>query len=1264
MNAEQNLNLTELIDDFDRVLSSTSFNDPYTLPEFVEKIEFIITTAGENELMGLQDVCLLLQEYLSDIALGEGNLTVEQFKLICEWPQLALNYLKQPDDAVNAELLIAHLQDPDWPSPISQENGQVILEMLSISNIDSEVQEPQENHIHTAIKGLVSAVDAYSEDDLKTTLAKIIQSVDELASVVGENGLYGFQDLCLLLLENINDLFDEAIPLSDAQRTLLTSWSRLAEKYVCKFDSKEIAHALIKNARDHNWPSKLSDSDTKVLAGMMNIEWENELEQINPISIEESIDNEQTQIISNELSSEIAIDLKEGGMPAALKPVGEGLIKMLMNGVQKMESDAIHILEVVNADVTDKNAFNDAFSKYAMGIERFGNACQAAELDGLYQVSTIFNKDIKLLTANNVLITRTQLELLSDWTQAVSFYLTSLGNPDASLELVSFLQSNVWQEPLTEEGSSALIHLLNTPYVSEDKSKGTARLTHASPEDVSISLPEDINQELLDGLLQELPGQTERFTEVIQLLGNGSGDMQDLERAQRIAHTVKGAANTVGIRGIATLTHQLEDVIAILSENKVLPSRALAISLIEAADCLEEMSESLLTQAAAPVNALSVLQSLLDWANNLEKEGVSILEDDLQIKQGEVTAEVEDIEGRQEHNEEKSPAQMLQVPASRIDDLLRLIGELTIHNSHLVEKVKISKEQNNMLLDNNKILKGLLSDLERHVDMHGNTFTQKIDPNNGVFDTLELEKYNELHTVTNRLVEAAADSYELNWDTKKVLGELDGLLDDQSLLHREAHEMVMHTRMVPIKSIASRLQRSIRQVNRATGKQANLHLRGTDTLIDSDLLNHLADALMHILRNAVDHGIESKEERIRIGKPLEGRVDLEFFSDGSQIVVRCRDDGAGLDLESIRNKAKQCGILNVGEELSDSELSRLILQPGFSTKAETTQTSGRGIGMDVVYTRLLLMKGAIHIESNEGQGCLIGMQIPMTLITTHALLIKHRNQVLGISGRCIEQVLHPQDTELINTDSGLKCKVGDELFDTDTVENLLNLPTDRSAENQTEKQALLIQQEDIKKVIFIQELVDIRELFVKSIGKYLGNLKGILGATILGDGSVVPVFDVIELIRRPYDHSDRIASELINTPINEALPMALIVDDSLSARRALAQVIKDAGYDVRTAKDGLEALAIVETKRPDIILVDLEMPRMNGLELASYIRTTAETADLPIIMVTSRSTNKHKEMAAASGVNVYMTKPFSEDLMLDNVHSLLSQNHALTAILH
>jgi chemotaxis protein histidine kinase CheA len=584
------------------------------------------------------------------------------------------------------------------------------------------------------------------------------------------------------------------------------------------------------------------------------------------------------------------------------------------------------------------------------------------------------------------------------------------------------------------------------------------------------------------------------------------------------------------------------------------------------------------------------------------------------------------------------------------------VGESIILTSQVQERIRKTLTQTRAMLEQNRFSQQLTAELEQLVDVRNVSSPLSRSMRRGDFDPLELEQYNELNTVTHRLLEAATDTRELGRAVEDNLTALDALLVDQGRLHRDSQEAVLRTRMVPIQTVAPRLQRSVRQTCRLADKEAELVVRGADTLMDSNILNEIVDPLMHVLRNAVDHGIEPPAQRKRLGKHPVGRIELSVLREGNTIVMRCQDDGAGLDLAAIRQTATERGLLASDQPLAEDELARLILLPGFSTRGETTQTSGRGIGMDVVYSRLLDLKGSLRIQTRAGHGCLMELRLPVTLISTHALLVRMRNQIYALSSRGIEQILYSGVGKIQKLGNATTYRLGDEVYELTPLDALLDLPPDRRTRNRATPPVLLVREETGNlRAVLVQEAVDSRDLVVKNLGQYLPKLNGIVGATILGDGSVAPVLDLPELLRAPAAAARRTpAPGRAATPTPVACRQSVLaVDDSLSARRSLAQFARDAGFEVRTARDGLEAIEIIKGKQPDIVLADLEMPRMNGLELTAHLRANPATRELPVIMITSRSTAKHRREAERMGVNVYLTKPFVEDELLGHIHKLL-----------
>lgn len=983
-------------------------------------------------------------------------------------------------------------------------------------------------------------------------------------------------------------------------------------------------------------------------ASEVELDLESESETAAEDDIEETLEMESAV---DEDDSETDSDVSSE--PSAAQ---QEMLELISAEITQIPETAEELLNAASAEEGAPESRSEALSSYAEQLELLGNASASIGLMGLQDVFNRLHANLSKLSAQEAPLNAEQRRLIETWPELALAYLGALHDRGASEALVRLLADRRWPQPLQAEDAGALTALLAAPALVSLEAEVEVRPQQALPEDISLAFPADGNQQLLDSLLQELPHQAAEFSTAIQRLAAGEGNLKDVEVAQRIAHTLKGAGNTVGVRGIATLTHHVEDILQALSKEGALPTQPLADTLLNASDCLEIMSEALLGMSEPPPQALDVLQEVLDWANRIDQSGIPTGGERLPAPARAAMPREEEAPSAAQAAPAAAAEALLRIPAHMVDDLLRLMGESFILTGQVQERVRRTLAQTKSMLAQNRSLLQLTTELEQLIDIRNVSSPLSKSMQRGDFDPLELEQYNELYTVTHRLLETSTDARELNGTIQDNLAALDSLLVDQSRLHRDSQQAVLRTRMVPVQTVAPRFQRSVRQTCRLVNKEAELVMSGIDTLVDSNVLNGMVDPLMHILRNAIDHGIEPPEQRKRSGKPPVGKINLSFVQEGNNIVIRCQDDGAGLNLPAIQRLAIERGLIAPDKSLAEEELIRLILLPGFSTQSQTTQTSGRGIGMDVVYSRLLDMKGTLRIQTKAGQGCLMELRLPVTLISTHALLLRIRNQIYALSDRGIEQILYYGVGTIQTVGNTTTFRLENDIYELTNFAALLNLPPDRREKHRTTPPIILARDErGTIRAVLADEIIDSRDLVVKNLGGYLPKLDGVVGATILGDGSVAPVLDLPELLRaRKTEYRPSLAAAQApaypNTPQRQVV---LAVDDSLSARRTLAQFIQDAGFEVRTARDGLEAIEVINRKVPDLILVDLEMPRMNGLELTAHLRGSTSTQKLPIIMITSRSTDKHRREAQTMGVDAYLTKPFVEDELLDYIHRLL-----------
>jgi chemosensory pili system protein ChpA (sensor histidine kinase/response regulator) len=480
------------------------------------------------------------------------------------------------------------------------------------------------------------------------------------------------------------------------------------------------------------------------------------------------------------------------------------------------------------------------------------------------------------------------------------------------------------------------------------------------------------------------------------------------------------------------------------------------------------------------------------------------------------------------------------------------------------------------------------------------------------------------------------------------------LLIEQRAMQKSHLETVQKLRLTPVQKIVSRCQRIVRQTARMTGKEVELHISGEQTLIDSEVLNGLADALMHLLRNAVDHGIETPEFREQVGKPRQGAIRLNFTNDRNVLNISCDDDGSGLDTARILAAGLNKGFVTDQQALSEEQIQRLIFRPGFSTKELASQVSGRGIGMDAIQAQIARMNGVIDLASRPGHGLTVTMNVPSNQYDAPMILVKIDGQTFAVSEHGIERIFCALDGKIVtDADGAVQYQIEQQHYAADTLGNLLGLG--QKTELPDKATGLLFKSRNgVEQVVLVDQVIGYRNLMIRPFGNYLKGVYGVLGGVMLGSGQIAPAIDLFELLsdaeRRT--RADHVAT-LAPIRLRVAKTVALVVDDSLSARKATVQLLKDAGFEVQTAIDGLDAIEKIEAQKPDIILSDLEMPRMNGIELTRYLRAAPELHAIPLIMITSRSTEKHRTQADNAGVTLYMTKPFSDDDLIIKLNDLL-----------
>ncbi len=804
-----------------------------------------------------------------------------------------------------------------------------------------------------------------------------------------------------------------------------------------------------------------------------------------------------------------------------------------------------------------------------------------------------------------------------------------------------------------------------------------------------------VDDELMDVFVQEAEDHLGGFNRALVALDRRPDDGAQLAEAKRVIHTLKGAAAALGYPVTAALCHSIEDLFGVLDDSRREPSRDMLTLFFESAEALEALVAGITAgrgERAGQADALraryAAFLSSTGSAGGAGSAGTT--DTGANQQQAEPPPTLEDFARTAEH-----APRSVRVDIAHLDNLLNLVGELVINRTgqeqHLeklgrtVAELLLSVERLRRVgfqLENRyevaELLRGeapraALSATRRATQTgltDGRdpgtgrpylTLVGPLTPGEEEFDALELDRYTELHTISRELVEIAADISAAGTELDGLYDGFDQTLSRQSRIATDLQDRMMEVRLVPLSTIAARLYRAVRGVATRRGRLTELVITGETVEIDKVLLEEITDPLLHLVRNAADHGIESPEERRQRGKPASGTIHLSASREGNEAVIRVHDDGAGIDLERILDKALARGIIRRRDGLTREQVLDLIFLPGFSTSAVISDISGRGVGLDVVRTNVSRLKGVIDVASTLGVGTTFTIRLPIMLAVTRALLVRSGTQTFAIPLPVVEQVAFFRK-ELVSTVGGA------ELFDLDGVTYpILHLNRALGLANGGEiaagARALIVGNAERRVALIVDELVGQQEIVVKRLGRHLQSVAGVAGATILGSGQIILILNVLDLVGAQragrVGEAQQLAPLPLHPPVAPTTPrggdgsrVAMVVDDSLSVRRVLTRTLERDGWQVLGAKDGVEALEMLAWARPQVLVLDIEMPRMDGYELANLLRNGVEHRDLPIAMLTSRAGEKHRRKALELGVSAYLVKPFEEAELLRTVREL------------
>ncbi|WP_299340819.1 Hpt domain-containing protein [uncultured Pseudoxanthomonas sp.] len=762
-----------------------------------------------------------------------------------------------------------------------------------------------------------------------------------------------------------------------------------------------------------------------------------------------------------------------------------------------------------------------------------------------------------------------------------------------------------------------------------------------------------LDLDLVEIFVEEGNDLLDHADDLIAKLRETPEDRALITSLQRDLHTLKGGARMAGIHAVGDLGHAIETMLESIAGQRTELDRR-AIQLLERGfDTLHGQLARVTARRAVSIPD-GMIAEFNARARGIELPDAPVVPDApaAPIELAPLSAPI-DTEAAAPVEEEFFPVgqqEQVRVRADLLDRLVNNAGEVAIYRARLEQQLGA--------------FRGAMAELDRtNIRMHDQLrrldleteaqivarYQREHDKQDPTFDPLELDRFSTLQQLSRALAESAADISGLQGVLDDLARQYDSLLQQQSRVSSELQDGLMRARMLPFEGIVPRLRRVLRQAATETHKQVSLQFSGTHGEMDRNVLDRMTAPLEHLLRNSVAHGLETPKERRKAGKPEEGTVHVALRREGSEMVLEVSDDGAGLNRDAIRKRAEQRGLLQPGAVLPDSALDRLILEPGFSTADKVSQLAGRGVGMDVVYNEVRQLGGSLEISSVPGKGATFTLRLPQTLAVSQAVFVQIGETqfavpVAAVSG--IGRISHAR----FSAGAGSYHYAGEDY----PLYNLGHLVGQGAAkaEGQPQVPLLLVRSGDLRAAVAVDQVLGNREIVVKPVGPQISSIPGIYGATITGDGSVVVILDAAPLVRRHLAQPQEPAAQ---APAVEQrrVPLVMVVDDSLTMRKVTSRVLERHNFEVSAARDGVEALEKLEERVPDLMLLDIEMPRMDGYELATAMKADPRFKDVPIVMITSRTGDKHRQRAFDIGVQRYLGKPYQELDLMRNVYDLL-----------
>ena len=838
----------------------------------------------------------------------------------------------------------------------------------------------------------------------------------------------------------------------------------------------------------------------------------------------------------------------------------------------------------------------------------------------------------------------------------------------------------------------------NSSYGSDGEAQDSQPVSEVNYAD---DLPEDddVPREVLDFFIPEAEEHLQIATQC--LLGlESNASPEEIHRLFRSVHTIKGSSAQVGLRRLGAVAHRLEDLIGLIRDGAVQPTAEITDVCLQTVDALRKFlqrqwqSDDEMRFTVGPL-----LARISTWAPEEAPQDAQAGEDGARVEESDAVAahapSSQASSGGAGQSGERGPqAKSVRISLSRLDDMMNSVGELVINRTRLIGRMAELKKLVEVLGISRKRLSDKVSEFQEKYEFNrlgaGAPAGRSAAPQKGArfgeaapapapngdwldFSELEMDRYDDFNILSRSLTEISADISEVLAQLGGFVGRVGGDIDEFTKLGHHLQDEITEARMVPIGNLYTRLSRTARDAAKVCGKSVDLELVGEDTRLDNNIVQQITDPLIHLVRNAIAHGIEDAAARELVGKSTRGKVTIRAFHRGNHVFIEVEDDGSGLNYEKIRDTAVRAGLVSgaASATLSESELRAFLFHPGFTTAGSRNEVAGRGVGLDVVRNNVHALNGEIEVRSELAKGTCFGVKVPLTLIISQALFVRSGTTTLAMPLAVVEEIRRLRPDEIEDVGGKLLTKVRGVITEVVRLDNALALPPIEPINGYMNM--VIVRAAGRQVGVVVEEVIGKDEVVIKNLGQYLRRVKMFPGATISTDGSLILLVDVNRLAGASAEvdvvmpsasaarvfgpgsvavASGSIPVEAVDEPVAEKV--VVIADDSISVRKFVGRILEKAGYCVKLASDGLEAAELVAQVGCHLVISDIEMPRMNGYELMSHLRQDPATRRIPVLVVTSRAGAKHRERAMKEGAASFLTKPVQEEQLLAVVDELMN----------